>query len=303
MLSDGELRGVYRKHYLPNYGVFDEHRYFAAGRELLLLRCGDVLVGPTICEDIWQPGPPATDLSLAGAQLIVNLSASPFHVGKAEDREEMLVTRARDNASYLAFCNLVGGQDELVFDGHSVVLDDEGEVIARAPGFEEALLVVDLDPTEAIGRRLRDVRRRELERTRDEAPVATVIEIPRRPEQEDAAAPGSCRSGPSSSRCASRSGSGSATTSRRAASARSCVGVSGGIDSALTVAICADALGAGAGARRLDAVALLVGGDARRRARGERQPRRRLPRDPDRGGRRSVRRRARAARSQAASPT
>ena len=80
----------------------------------------------------------------------------------------MLVTRARDNASYLAFCNLVGGQDELVFDGHSVVLDDEGEVIARAPGFEEALLVVDLDPTEALGRRLRDVRRRELERSRDD---------------------------------------------------------------------------------------------------------------------------------------
>ena len=82
----------------------------------------------------------------------------------------MLVTRARDNASYLAFCNLVGGQDELVFDGHSVVLDDEGEVIARAPGFEECLLVVDLDPTEAIGRRLRDVRRRELERSRRERP-------------------------------------------------------------------------------------------------------------------------------------
>ena len=176
MLSDGELRGVYRKHFLPNYGVFDEHRYFAAGRELLLLRCGDVLLGPTICEDIWQPGPPATDLSLAGAQLIVNLSASPFHVGKAEDREEMLVTRARDNASYLAFCNLVGGQDELVFDGHSVVLDDEGEVIARAPGFEEALLVVDLDPAEAIGRRLRDVRRRELERSREDIPAATVID-------------------------------------------------------------------------------------------------------------------------------
>ena len=222
MLSDGELRGVYRKHFLPNYGVFDEHRYFAAGRDLLLLRCGDVLVGPTICEDIWQPGPPATDLSLAGAQLIVNLSASPFHVGKAEDREEMLVTRARDNASYLAFCNLVGGQDELVFDGHSVVLDDEGEVIARAPGFEEALLVVDLDPTEAIGRRLRDVRRRELERTRDEAPAATVIEIP--PAAAAAASrqrPGSCRSPRSSSRCASPSASAFATTSRRAASGRS----------------------------------------------------------------------------------
>ena len=168
--ADGGVRGVYRKQFLPNYGVFDEHRYFAAGRELLLLRFGDVLVGPTICEDVWQPGPPATDLALAGATLLVNLSASPFHVGKAEDREEMLVTRARDNAAYIAFCNLVGGQDELVFDGHSVVLDDEGEVVARAPGFEEALLVVDVDPTEAIGRRLRDVRRRELERSRTAPP-------------------------------------------------------------------------------------------------------------------------------------
>ena len=176
--AGGAVQGVYRKQFLPNYGVFDEHRYFAPGRELLLLQLGDVLVGPTICEDVWQPGPPATDLALAGATLLVNLSASPYHGGKAEDREEMLVTRARDNAAYVAFCNLVGGQDELVFDGHSVVLDDEGEVVARAPGFEEALLVVDLDPTEAIGRRLRDVRRRELERSRAGAPVATTLELP-----------------------------------------------------------------------------------------------------------------------------
>ncbi len=124
-------------------------------------------LGPTICEDVWQPGPPATDLALAGAQLVVNLSASPFHVGKAEEREEMLVTRARDTSSYFAFCNLVGGQDELVFDGHSVVLDDAGEVIARAPGFEEHLLLVDVEPDLAIGRRLRDVRRRELDRSRE----------------------------------------------------------------------------------------------------------------------------------------
>jgi NAD+ synthase (glutamine-hydrolysing) len=170
----GEIQAVYRKRFLPNYGVFDEERYFASGRELVLLRLGDDLLGPTICEDVWQPGPPATDLSLAGAQLLVNLSASPFHVGKAEDREEMLVTRARDNAAYLAFCNAVGGQDELVFDGHSVVLDDEGEVIARAPGFEEALLVVDVDPSEAIGRRLRDVRRRALARERGDSAVTTV---------------------------------------------------------------------------------------------------------------------------------
>jgi len=175
--SDGELKGLYRKRYLPNYGVFDEDRYFAPGQELLLLRLGGTLVGPTICEDIWQPGPPATDLALAGAELIVNLSASPYHVGKAEDREEMLVTRARDNSAYLAFCNLVGGQDELLFDGHSVVLDDEGEVVARAPGFEEALLVVDLDPSEAIGRRLRDVRRRAAAREREDEQEPAVLEL------------------------------------------------------------------------------------------------------------------------------
>ena len=175
--ADGELKGLYRKRYLPNYGVFDEDRYFAPGRELLLLRLGGTLVGPTICEDIWQPGPPATDLALAGAELLVNLSASPYHVGKAEDREEMLVTRARDNSAYLAFCNLVGGQDELLFDGHSVVLDDEGEVLARAPGFEEALLVVDLDPSEAIGRRLRDVRRRALARAREDEQEPQVLEL------------------------------------------------------------------------------------------------------------------------------
>jgi NAD+ synthase (glutamine-hydrolysing) len=175
--SDGELKTLYRKRFLPNYGVFDEERYFASGRELILLRYGEILVGPTICEDIWQPGPPATDLALAGAELLVNLSASPYFVGKAEDREEMLVTRARDNSAYLAFCNLVGGQDELLFDGHSVVLDDEGEVLARAPGFEEALLVVDLDPSEAIGRRLRDVRRRALAREREDEQEPTVIEL------------------------------------------------------------------------------------------------------------------------------
>jgi len=104
--AGGRVQAIYRKQFLPNYGVFDEHRYFAEGRDLVLLRLGDTSIGTTICEDIWQPGPPATDLALAGAQLIVNLSASPFHVGKAEEREEMLVTRARDTSSYLAFCNL-----------------------------------------------------------------------------------------------------------------------------------------------------------------------------------------------------
>ena len=187
--SDGDLKAVYRKRFLPNYGVFDEDRYFASGRDLILLRHGEILVGPTICEDVWQPGPPATDLALGGAELLVNLSASPYFVGKAEDREEMLVTRARDNSAYLAFCNLVGGQDELLFDGHSVVLDDEGEVLARAPGFEEALLVVDLDPSEAIGRRLRDVRRRALTREREDAREPIVVELGANPRQQSEPAP------------------------------------------------------------------------------------------------------------------
>ncbi|MFZ1879532.1 MAG: nitrilase-related carbon-nitrogen hydrolase, partial [Gaiellaceae bacterium] len=172
-LAHGEVRNVYRKRYLPNYGVFDEDRYFASGDDLVLLRFGDVVVGPTICEDVWQPGPPATDLALAGAQLIANISASPFHVGKDREREEMLKVRATDNLCFVALCNAVGGQDELIFDGHSVVLDVEGDVVARAAGFEEELLVVDVDPVAAIGRRLRDVRRRALARDRAPVEVAT----------------------------------------------------------------------------------------------------------------------------------
>jgi NAD+ synthase (glutamine-hydrolysing) len=171
------VKAVYRKRFLPNYGVFDEDRYFAPGDDLLLLEHGKTLVGVTICEDLWQPGPPATDLSLAGAELLVNVSASPFHLSKDREREEMLVTRARDNSCFVALCNAVGGQDELIFDGHSVVLDDEGEVLARAPGFEEALLVVDVDPEAVIGRRLRDVRRRALERERQATPQVSTVHV------------------------------------------------------------------------------------------------------------------------------
>ncbi len=242
--AGGEVAGVYRKHFLPNYGVFDEHRYFAAGRELLLLEMGDVLVGPTICEDVWQPGPPATDLALAGATLLVNLSASPFHVGKAEDREEMLVTRARDNASYIAFCNLVGGQDELVFDAPSVVLDDEGEVVARAPGFEEALLVVDVDPMEAVGRRLRDVRRRELERSRPAAPAATTIRLQAPHEIDEAVAPTVTPFAPELEQMRLALGLGLRDYVTKNGFGDVVIGISGGIDSALTAAIAADALGA-----------------------------------------------------------
>src|SRR5881398_269870 len=175
--AGGEIKAVYRKRFLPNYGVFDEDRYFAPGRDRILLEHGKTLVGPTVCEDMWQPGPPATDLALAGAELLVNISASPFYVGRDREREEMFVTRARDNFCFVAFCNTVGGQDELIFDGHSCVIDDEGAVLARAPGFEEALLVVDVEPTEVIGRRLRDVRRRALARERETPPHVSVVHV------------------------------------------------------------------------------------------------------------------------------
>ena len=241
--ADGKVQTVYRKHFLPNYGVFDEHRYFAEGRDLVVLSFGEAVVGITICEDVWQPGPPATDLALAGAQLIVNLSASPFHVGKAEEREEMLVTRARDASAYLAFCNLVGGQDELVFDGHSVVLDDSGEVVARAPGFEEHLLVVDIDPVEAIGRRLRDVRRRALDRSRVHVPNVETVE---RPALAGHAGEGERAIDPfepelEQMRLALTLGLRDYVVKN--GFDQVVVGVSGGIDSAVTAALCADALG------------------------------------------------------------
>jgi NAD+ synthase (glutamine-hydrolysing) len=175
--AEGEVQAIYRKRFLPNYGVFDEDRYFAPARDLLLLELGGTLIGPTICEDMWQPGPPATDLALAGAQVLTNISASPFHVLRDREREEMFATRARDNACFVAFCNAVGGQDELIFDGHSLVLDEEGHVLARAPGFEEALLVVDIDPADAVGRRLRDVRRRALARERTTAPDVPIVQL------------------------------------------------------------------------------------------------------------------------------
>ena len=241
--ANGSVQAVYRKHFLPNYGVFDEHRYFAEGRDLVVLRLGDASVGITICEDVWQPGPPATDLALAGAQLIVNVSASPYHVGKAEEREEMLVTRARDTSSYLAFCNLVGGQDELVFDGHSVVLDDSGEVIARAPGFEEHLLVVDVEPVEAMGRRLRDARRRALDRSREHVPAVELVELPPPGEHEDEIKGSVGPFEPELEQMRLALTLGLRDYVEKNGFEEVVIGVSGGIDSAVTAALCADALG------------------------------------------------------------
>jgi NAD+ synthase (glutamine-hydrolysing) len=151
VLTGGAVQSVYRKNRLPNYSVFDEQRYFVPGTEPATVEIGGQRVGLTVCEDVWVPGPPASDEAAAGATLIANPSGSPYHRGKGREREAMLAERARAYGAHFAFCNLVGGQDELVFDGQSFVVDPEGNVIARAAQFEEELLVCEL-PSPAPGR-------------------------------------------------------------------------------------------------------------------------------------------------------
>ncbi len=145
VLADGEVRSIYRKLHLPNYGVFDERRYFTPGVQGATIVVGEDRVGLTVCEDLWQPGPPATEEAAAGARLLVNISASPYHAGKGAEREGLFARRAIESGAYIAFCALVGGQDELVFDGHSFVLDPTGATIARARQFAEEVLLCDLD--------------------------------------------------------------------------------------------------------------------------------------------------------------
>ncbi len=150
VLSGGAVRAVYRKNRLPNYSVFDEQRYFVPGSEAATIELSGARVGLTVCEDVWAPGPPASSEAAEGASLIANPSGSPYHRGKGREREAMFAERAREYGVAFAFCNLVGGQDELVFDGHSFLVDAEGTVLARAAQFEEELLVCEL-PSPAPG--------------------------------------------------------------------------------------------------------------------------------------------------------
>ena len=241
--AGGEIKAFVKKRFLPNYGVFDEMRYFAQGTGLLLFEHGERLIGVTVCEDMWQPGPPATDLALAGAELIVNISASPFHLLRDREREEMFRTRARDNSVYVAFCNTVGGQDELIFDGHSFVLDDEGNVLARAPGFEEALLLVDVDPGAVVARRLTDARRRALAQDRGDLGEVPVIHIGAPQERADVVKPVVAPFCDDLEQMRVALELGLSDYVRKNGFSEVVVGVSGGIDSALVAALAAEALG------------------------------------------------------------
>jgi len=161
--AGGELLGTYRKRLLPNTTVFDEARYFTPGDEsdpLELYVIGGVKVGVSICEDIWSPFGPVAEQAAAGAEVSININASPYHAGKGAERERMLATRASDSHTAIVYVNQIGGQDELVFDGGSVVLDHEGNLLARAPQFVEDLLIVDVPVPPVYRKRLLDPRGR-----------------------------------------------------------------------------------------------------------------------------------------------
>ena len=187
VLHDGAHAGTYHKQYLPNYGVFDENRYFQSGTESPVFAVGEVVMAANICEDIWYPTGPTTRQALAGAELIVTINASPYHVGKAQFREKMLATRASDDLVCLAFVNTVGGQDELVFDGHSFVFNEKGECIARGRAFEEDLVIADIDLDQVFRARLHDSRRRKEKLQADSS--ARRVSLPALPPREKAKRP------------------------------------------------------------------------------------------------------------------
>jgi NAD+ synthase (glutamine-hydrolysing) len=243
VLADGRVQGVYRKIFLPNYGVFDEQRYFQAGESPALIQVNGATLGLTICEDIWEPGPPASEEALAGAEVIVNTSASPYHMSKGSQRERMLIQRARDNLAYVVFCNLVGGQDELVFDGYSLVVDQDGELVARGSQFEEELIVCDIDPSTAQRVRLRDTRHRPASRTRRfQIPTLATVETPVRHDAIEVGGPRAKPLEPDAEVYAALS-LGVRDYVDKNEFHQVVLGLSGGIDSALTACVAVDALG------------------------------------------------------------
>lgn len=235
---DGQVRAVYDKVHLPNYGVFSERRYFAAGAGPAIVRVNGTAVALTICEDIWVPGGPHAAAAAAGAQLIVNASASPYERGKPARRERMLAQRARDNTAAIAYVNCVGGQDELVFDGSSLIVDHAGRVLARGAQFEEDLVVCDV-PVGRVGRaRRRDPRLRGADA---DAPVLANLRTPAAP-PADQPAPAVWQDDLAEVYHALVCGTRDYV--RKTGFADVVLGLSGGIDSALVALIACDALGA-----------------------------------------------------------
>ncbi len=251
----GRMAAEYHKRLLPNYGVFDEYRYFRAGDRNLILRRAGFLLGVTICEDIWYPDGPAAREAAAGATLLVNISASPYHLDKGAVRERMLAVRASDSRAFVAYCNLVGGQDELVFDGRGLILSPTGEVLARGASFQEDLIMTDLDPAAVTRSRLADPRGRQ-GMSQDAARETDFVDL----SGEGLAVPLSAGDGPEEvvrmvPRPAPATPPGQPAEVyaalvlglrdyvRKSGFSRVVVGLSGGIDSSLTAVLAADALG------------------------------------------------------------
>jgi len=247
VLYNKKLVGVYHKFYLPNYGVFDEDRYFQAGREYPVFIIYGIGMGITICEDMWYEAGPAIVQAYAGATVLINISASPYHAGKGLFRERMLATRASDSLAIVVHNNLVGGQDELVFDGSSLIINERGEVIARGKQFEEDFVVTDLDMESVFRSQLRDPRRRkETPWVKEKLKEAAKIEVsseyptiarqplsPRRVERLDELA-----------EIYQALVLGTRDYVRKNGFEKVVIGLSGGADSSLVAAIATDALGA-----------------------------------------------------------
>ena len=242
VLHDGARAATYHKRYLPNYGVFDENRYFQAGTEAPVFALDDAIFAVNICEDLWYPSGPTSAQALAGAELIVTINGSPYHAGKAHFREKMVATRAADEVVCLAFVNLVGGQDELVFDGASLIVNERGEVLARGHAFEEDLIVADLDLDAVFRARLHDSRRRkEKLRVPSSASCATLPALPALP-----APPLPARDVPVLGRVEEIFRAlvlGTRDYVQKNRFKRVVIGLSGGIDSSLVAAIAVEALG------------------------------------------------------------
>jgi len=241
VLHDGAVAGVYHKQYLPNYGVFDENRYFQAGTDAPVFALGETPFAVNICEDIWYPTGPTTRQALAGAELVVTINASPYHAGKGHQRERMIATRAADDVVCLAFVNMVGGQDELVFDGGSLVVNERGERIARGRQFAEDFVVADLDLDAVFHARLHDSRRRK--EKQDAAPVAHVALPPLAPRATPPVPPREVVPLPPVDEVYEALVLGTRDYVRKNGFKHVVIGLSGGIDSSLVAAVAVEALG------------------------------------------------------------